>query len=168
MPETLHLGRMTESSSIPRDLEALFSGEAFRSRARSVLPFLTIDPEGFPRAALLTFGEVRTTSRRELAVAVQAGSRTAANLIRRRKAALLYLARHQAVWIQARAGRGRNCDSDPDRQIFPLSVVRVKVDRPLSDEGVVSLAGGPTFSGRGARALFSDELFTELGRPGSA
>ncbi len=155
---------MQELDRIPGDLEAVFSGEAFRSRNRLVIPLLTVDPEGFPRAALLTFGEVRVNSRTALAVAVQSGSRTAANLIRRRAATLLYLARNRAVWVQAKAGRGRNSDWDPDRQIFPLRVFRVKLDRSAREEGAVSLLAGPIFSGRDARRLFSEELFEELGR----
>jgi len=155
---------MPESNRLPPELAALFSGRAFRSRSRAVLPFLTVDPEGFPRAALLTFGEVRATSRRNLAVAVQSGSRTAANLIRRKNATLLYLARNRAVWVQASAGRGRTCDCDLNRQIFPLAIVRVKVDRPAPQEEKASLAAGPVFSARGGAALFSEELFEELGR----
>ncbi|HYR45359.1 MAG TPA: hypothetical protein VER78_00040 [Thermoanaerobaculia bacterium] len=153
---------MPEFDLLPRDLEKLFSGQAFAARSRIVLPLLTIDPEGFPRAALLTVAEVRASSRTELKVAVRTGSRTAANLIRREKAALYYLARNSAVWIQARAGRGRTSDSDPDRQIFPLKVFQVKVDQASPEEGMVSLLGGPTFAARYARSLFSEELFEEL------
>jgi hypothetical protein len=124
---------------------------------------LTVDPGGFPRAALLTLGEVRASSRTALAVAVRAGSRTAANLIRRKTATLFYLARNQAVWVQAKAGRARVSDADPDRQIFPLAIVNVKVDHPAAQEGAVALAGGPTFSQRGSDRLFSEELYAELG-----
>lgn len=110
---------------------------------------------------------LRAHSRTALSVAVRTGSRTAANLIRRHNAALLYLAPHRAVWIQARAGRGRNSDRDPDRQIFPLRVFRVKVDRPKAEEETVSLAAGPTVPARDAGTLFSEELFEELGRDGT-
>ncbi len=155
---------MHESDRIPPDLEVLFSGEAFRSRNRLVIPLLTVDPEGFPRAALLTFGEVRVNSRTALSVAVRAGSRTAANLIRRRTAALLYLARNRVAWVQAKAGRGRNSDWDPDRQIFPLTVFRVKLDRAGPEERTVELLAGPIFSAGDAEGLFSEELFEELGK----
>ena len=153
-----------ELDRLPPDIQLALSGAGFRMRRRLALPFLTVDPEGFPRAALLTMGEVRARSRTVLAVAVKAGSHTAANLIRRRTATLLYLARHQAVWVQARAGRGRSSDYDPDRQIFPLAVFRVKIDRPAPGEGPVALASGPTFSARGSDQLFSEDLFEELGR----
>ena len=100
-----------ELQKLPRDIEFALSGAGFRARRRLAVPFLTVDPGGFPRAALLTLGEVRARSRVSLAVAVRAGSRTAANLIRRRTATLLYLARNQAVWVQARAGRARDATS---------------------------------------------------------
>lgn len=152
-----------ELQKLPREIEFALSGSGFRTRRRLAVPFLTVDPGGFPRAALLTLGEIRARSRVSLAVAVRAGSRTAANLIRRRTATLLYLARNQAVWIQTRAGRARVSDADSDRQIFPLAVVNVKVDRPPADEGAVALAAGPTFTARGSERLFSAELYAELG-----
>jgi hypothetical protein len=152
-----------ELDRLPREIEFALSGAGFRARRRLALPFLTVDPGGFPRAALLTLGEVRARSRTILAVAVRAGSRTAANLIRRRTATLLYLARNRAVWVQAKAGRGHVSDFDPDRQIFPLSIVRVKLDRPAPEEAAVALAGGPTFTARSSDRLFSEELYAELG-----
>ena len=153
---------MSEFDRLPRELEEMLSGKGFRARKRLALPFLTVDPEGFPRAALLTLSEVRANSRNALCVAVQAGSHTAANLIRRPKAALYYLARNWTAWIQATAGHGRSSDADPDRQIFPLAVFRVKVDRAAPREADVALTSGPTFAARGSRPLFSPELFEEL------
>ncbi len=155
---------MPEFDRLPRELMEILSGRAFRARKRLALPFLTIDPEGFPRAALLTLSEVRATSATSLCVAVQSKSLTAANLIRRQKAALYYLARDRVAWIQASAEHGRVCDADPDRQIFPLTVFRVKLDRAGSHEGAVRLLTGPTFSAEGGLELFSEELFEELGR----
>ena len=153
-----------ELDRLPLEVHLALSGAGFRARRRLALPFLTVDPGGFPRAALLTLGEVRARSRREIVVAVRGGSRTAANLIRRKTATLFLLARNQAVWVQAKAGRGHVCDFDPDRQIFPLSVMRVKVDRAAPGEESTALAGGPTFTARGSDRLFSEELYAELGR----
>ncbi len=152
-----------ELDRLPVEIQFALSGSGFRARRRLALPLLTVDPGGLPRAALLTLGEVRARSRTVLAVAVRAGSRTAANLIRRKTATLLYLARNKAVWVQTKAGRGHASDFDADRQIFPLTIVRVKVDRPLPEEGAVVLAGGPTFTARGSERLFSDDLYAELG-----
>ena len=153
-----------EVDRLPVDIQFALSGAGFRARRRLALPFLTVDPGGFPRAALLTLGEIRAQSRTLLSVAVRAGSHTAANLIRRKTAMLFYLARNKAVWVQGKAGRGHVSQFDADRHIFPISVVRVKVDRPLPEEGAVALAGGPTFTSRSGDRLFSEELFEELGR----
>lgn len=155
---------MPESDRLPRELVEVLSGRGFRARRRLALPLLTIDPEGFPRAALLTLSEVRATSSTSFRVAVQSKSLTAANLIRRQKAALYYLAADRVVWVQASAGHGRICGADPDRQIFPLTVFRVKVDRASPREGGVRLLAGPTFSASGDLEFFSEELFEELGR----
>jgi len=159
---------MPEFDRLPKELEDVLSGKAFRERRRLALPFLTIDPEGFPRAALLTFSEVRAISRTELCVAVLSGSRTAANLIRRQKAAICYFARHCVAWIQATAGHGRVCDADPERQIFPLAVFRVKLDRGHAREESVEILSGPTYTNPDGPELFSEELFAELARSSDA
>lgn len=96
-------------------------------------------------------------------VAVRTGSLTAANLIRRRAALLYYLDRHRAVWVQVRAGRGHTASCDSERQIFPLSVVRVKVDAAGPEEGSVELLTGPIFTASNPERLFSVRLFEELG-----
>jgi hypothetical protein len=154
---------MPELQRMPRDLHSALSGEGFRRRRRLVLPLLTTDPEGFPRVALLTLGEVRANSPAEIAVAVRAESRTAFNLVRRTSATLLYLHRQMTASVQARAGRGRVCDFDRARRVFPLHVLRVRIDRPDVAEGDVALLTGPTFTGRDADQLFSEMLFAELG-----
>jgi hypothetical protein len=155
---------MKELDRLPRELEQALSGEAFRRRRRLVLPLLTTDPEGYPRVALLTPGEVRANSATQFAVAVSAGSHTAANLIRRGHATLLYMHRAVTASVQARAGRGRVCPRDPDRHLFPMTVHRVRLDLPSAREGEVSLLTGPTFTGADAAALFSPELFEDLGQ----
>lgn len=159
---------MQEWTALPPDLERTLAGEAFRKRRRIVLPFLTSDPEGFPRAALLTAGEVRALSATGVAVAVLASSRTALNLIRRRRATLLYMQRNVAASIRLRAGRGRMSRHDPERTLFPLAVFRVRLDRPPARERGVALLAGPTFGGSGAASVFSEELFAEMAELGSS
>jgi len=149
---------------MPREIEIAFAGAAFRRRRRLVIPLVTTDPDGFPRVALLTMGEVRAVSPVRLGVAVMAGSRTAFNLVRRGIATVLYLHRSITASIQARAGRGRVCNTDPRRRLFPLDVESVRLDRPAESEGDVALLTGPTFGGRDAGRLFSDELYAEIGR----
>ena len=149
---------------MPRDLEILFSGKGFAERHGCALPFVTVDPGGYPRAALLSFGEVRAHSGKRLSVAVRTRSHTAANLIRRPQAMLYYMSRGGCVLVQARAGHGRACDCDPDRQIFPLSVFRVKVDRASLQEGPVEILTGPLFSAAEPDRIFSQPLFEELGK----
>ena len=153
---------MPEFARMPRDLQSALSGDGFRRRRRLVVPLLTADPEGFPRVALLTLGDLRAGSPSRIAIAVMAGSRTAFNLVRRKTATILYMQRQITASIQARAGRGRVSSADPDRRLFPLTVERVRIDRPAASEGDVSLLTGPTFAGPDAEHLFSDELFGEL------
>ncbi len=153
---------MHEFSRLPADLQRLLGGQMFRRRRRIVLPLLTSDPDGFPRASLLTPAEVRALSATRMAVAVLSASRTAVNLIRRRQATLLFLQRNVAASIRLRAERGRVSSHDPDRTLFPLAVFRVRLDEAASREGAVAMLGGPTFTGPAADVLFSEELFAEL------
>jgi len=150
------------------EIERSLAGAVFRRRRRLVLPLLTTDPEGFPRSALLTPGEVRALSPSRISVAVLAASRTAINLIRRRQATLLYMKRGLAASIRLRAGRGQVSVSDPDRTIFPMTVFRVRLDEPIDvAESDVMLLAGPAFGGAGAGRLFSEQLFEELARLGA-
>jgi multidrug efflux pump subunit AcrA (membrane-fusion protein) len=148
---------------MPPPLLRTLTGDLFRRRRRLAVVFSTPDPDGCPRVALLTLGEVRAVSPSQLAVAVLAGSRTAANLIRRRRGTLIVLQRGMAAYVQSRAGRGRVSVASPERQIFPMTVQHVRMDSPTRDEQDVALLSGPTFGGRGAAELFSEELFEELG-----
>jgi hypothetical protein len=154
---------MADSRDLPPRIHEFLAGRGFRARQRLIIPLLTTDPEGVARAALLTLAEVRARSARKLAVAVRGKSRTAANLIRRRGATLLLLLESQAISIQARAGRGRPCRSDIERQIFPLTVLRVSTHHADPREGRVELLQGPRFGGPDAPRMFSGALFDELG-----
>lgn len=153
---------------MPREIEIAFAGAAFRRRRRLVVPLITTDPDGFPRVALLTMAEVRAVSPLRLGVAVMAGSRTAINLVRRGMATILFLHRSVTASIQARARHGRVCRTDPRRRLFPLEVESVRLDRPAASEGEVALLSGPTFTGRDAGRLFSNELYAEIGRVAGA
>ena len=155
---------MDKPGRIPEDVFRQLAGEGFRLRRRLILPLLTCDPEGTPRAAMLTFSQVRSLSRSRLAVAVSSGSLTEANLIRRGGANLLYLDAGVSVSIQARAGRARVSRSSPEKRIFPLRVIRIKEDRPLPGEASLSLSSGIRFAGPRSAALFSPALFRELSR----
>ena len=166
MPDTdAHtLGSVAELERMARDLHTALAGDGFRKRRRMVLPLLTTDPEGFPRVALLTLGEVRANSASELAVAVRADSRTAFNLVRRGTATLLFMNRRTTASVQARAGRGRASGADPARRALPAQGRA----RPRRSPGGRRGRGRPPdradFGGAGAAGLFSDELFDELGK----
>ena len=156
---------MPETSRLSPELVRLLGEEGFRARRKLAIPLLTCDPEGIPRAALLSFSEVRALSARRIAVAVASGSRTEANLIRRTGATLLVLDAGLAVSIRSQAGKAHVSHSQPDRKIFPLRVVGVKEDEPLPGEKQVAIANGPRFAGARAESVFLPALFEELAHP---
>ena len=153
---------MPESKSLSPELVRLLGDEGFRARRKLAIPLLTCDPEGTPRAALLSFSEIRALSAGRVAVAVASGSRTEANLIRRRGATLLLLDAGLSVSIRGRAGKARPSKSAPEKILFPLRVLGVRRDEPLPAESGVAIANGPRFAGQGAEAVFSEALFAEL------
>ena len=154
---------MSESKRLSPGLKRLLGGGGFDARRKLSIPLLTCDPEGMPRAALLAFSEIRALSPTRLSVAVASGSRTEANLIRRRGATVLLLDAGAAVTIQARAGKGKPSVTAPEKKIFPLTVVGVKEDASLPGEADLALVNGPRFAGPSADAIFSPALFDELG-----
>lgn len=155
---------MPETSRLSPALVRLLGEEGFRARRKLAIPLLTCDPEGIPRAALLSFSEVRALSPRRLAVAIASGSRTEANLIRRTGATLLVLDAGLSVSIRSQAGKARISEAQPDRKIFPLRVVGVKEDEPLPGEQQVAIVNGPRFAGARAESVFLPALFEELAR----
>jgi len=154
---------VSESKRLSAGLTRLLGGEGFEARRKLAIPLLTCDPQGTPRAALLSFSEVRALSPTRLAVAVSSGSRTEANLIRRRGATVLLLDAGAAVSIRSRAAKGRPSASLPEKKLFPLTVISVKHDAPLEGEAGIALANGPRFAGPSAEGIFSPSLFDELG-----
>jgi hypothetical protein len=154
-----------ESTKLSSELVRLLGEDGFRARRKLAIPLLTCDPEGAPRAALLTLSEIRALSPRRMAVAVSSGSRTEANLIRRPGATLLLLDAGLSVSIRCEAGKARVSAVRPDRKIFPLRVVGVKEDEPLPGEQNVAIASGPRFAGPHAEDMFSAPLFDELAAP---
>jgi hypothetical protein len=154
---------VSESSRLSPGLKRLLGGQGFEARQKLSIPLLTCDPGGIPRAALLAFSEIRALSASRLAVAVASGSRTEANLIRRRGATVLLLDAGMSVSIHTRAGKGKPSAASSEKKIFPLRVVSVKEDEPLPGEKRVAIARGPRFAGPRAESIFSDALFEELG-----
>jgi hypothetical protein len=153
-----------EARKLSPKLTRLLGEEGFQARNKLAIPLLTCDPEGIPRAALLSFSEVRVLSPNRIAVAVSSGSKTEANLIRRAGATLLVLDAGLSISIRAHAGKARVSVASPEKKIFPLRVLGVKTDEPLPGEKGVAIANGPRFAGAHAEALFSESLFEELGR----
>ena len=154
---------MPETGRLSPALKRLLGEQGFLARRKLGIPLLTCDPEGIPRAALLSFSEVRALSSSRLAVAVLSGSRTEANLIRRRGATLLVLDAGMSVSIRTKAGKALPSVAASEKKIFPLRVISVKEDEPLPDEKSVAIVNGPRFAGPRAEALFSPALFEELG-----
>lgn len=95
----------------------------------------TLAPDGFPHHAFLSGDEVSAAAEGRVAVSLAAGSRSAANLDRRRRGALLSSAGGALVTRAVRRRRNaRPLAADPARRLYVLEVVREVAAVPLPGE----------------------------------
>jgi hypothetical protein len=97
--------------------------EGKSKRRGEAVVLTTLSANGFPHHSFLSEDEWHRLDDRSIALAVIAGSRTAANLQERRIATLLFLAPDEVrtAFLRLR-GRPKALASDPDRSRFVLAV----------------------------------------------
>lgn len=83
---------------IPDAVLSRLSGERGRGEAEPMFPFLTVDPDGFPRVCMLSRGELWPAGG-EL-IAVLAARRAGANLERTRQATLLVVGEERLYYAR--------------------------------------------------------------------
>jgi len=100
-----------------------------------VVVLTTLAPDGFPHHAFLSGDEVSAPVEGRVAVSLAAGSRSAANLDRHRRGALLSTAGGALVTRVVRRRRNaRPLAADPARRLYVVEVVREVVAVPLPGE----------------------------------
>jgi hypothetical protein len=115
--------RMIPAHEIPAGVLSFLNGEDLLSKTQA-LRLSTVDPEGWPHAALLSAGDVLALPNGRLRFAIFPNSGTAANLVRDGRLTLSMSLDSGMCELRMRA---RKCDQGP--QEVPLAFFEAEVER---------------------------------------
>ncbi len=114
---------------LPANLAGLLDGHDLARREGLTLLLVTTDPDGWPRVAMLSVGEVLATGPREVRLALWPGSATTANLAHSRRSLLMVVAGAAAYYIRLVARRGEDITLSRGPRAFFLA----RVEEVLED-----------------------------------
>jgi hypothetical protein len=117
--------------SLPAAVRGLLDGTRLEQAAGLTVLLLTVDEPGWPRAAMLSAGEVLATGPRELRLALWPDSSSTANLARSRIATLALVHGGAGWYLRCRARRHGDLALPGGRRLagFALQVDEVLEDR---------------------------------------
>jgi hypothetical protein len=116
-------------STLPPVLRARLGDDRRATPEDVAVSLTTIDGEGFPHPALLSYGEIRADGDDRLRIAVHAGSRTAGHLGPGGRATLAFVDESGAWYVKAEVTGGPDPhDRAPGVVVVPLRVVQVLAD----------------------------------------
>ena len=144
-------------SELPATLLSLLDGHDLPSRMGKAILIATIDVEGRPHPALLSYGEVVALDARRLRLATYRSSGTSENLRRSGQLTLCLIEAGMAYYVKARAAEhGAPPSSSLAR--FEATVERVLVDQAREDlEPGARITRGIEFdAGRSASEVLAD------------
>ena len=140
---------------LTEDLYRRLCGSEMTSRASQAIVLCTVDADGWPHPAMLSYFEVAALDRRTLRLAVYTNSRTCANMRERGKATLVIADAGLACYVSGAveqlvpAMREAPCSAK-----LNLHIAQVLFDEPPPElEAGVYVTGGITYSPRTAGAL---------------
>ena len=133
-------------SHLPEELMARLGAQRPAMEGTAV-PICTIDAEGFPHPAMLSYGALAADSPDAFRAAVHDGSTTARNLRKRQLLTLLFVDAGLTCYVKARvSGEDAPHPGAPGIAIFPCAVEAVLIDRvDTSREPAATIATGITF-----------------------
>ena len=138
------------------DLYARLSGAALDSLEDKAVVLVTVDADGWPHPAMLSYFEIAAPDRANVRLAIHAGSRTTANLRDRRKATLILIDRRLVCYIKGDAEQL----APAMRTAAHNAKVNVRIEQVLTDApdprlepGAYVSDGVRYVSGRTAEAL---------------
>jgi Pyridoxamine 5'-phosphate oxidase len=95
----------------------------------TAVPICTIDPDGLPHPAMLSYAELAADDARSMRAAVYGGSSTARHLRGQGRIALLFVDPEGTYYVKATvAGPDTPHPTTPGIAVFPLAVVAVLAD----------------------------------------
>ncbi|MBI2879544.1 MAG: pyridoxamine 5'-phosphate oxidase family protein [Candidatus Rokubacteria bacterium] len=133
--------------ALPEELRALLGAGELADREGKALTLLTVDPEGWPHPALLSYGEVVALGARDIAVATYRESRTSGHMRRTGRLTLCLVDAGMAYYLKGEVREVENPMAGfPGLARFAVTVRAVLVDQAREDvEPEARLTGGITF-----------------------
>jgi len=120
----------------------LFDGSDPGKHVGFTVELATTDPDGWPRLALLSAGEIFTVDQTRLRIALWPESHTTANLTRTSRATLTFVHGKMAYNIRLRTCRGENLDTPGPLAVFDGRIIEIRREvAPYAE-----LESGITFS----------------------
>ena len=128
---------------MPGRLFRLMSGEHLNDLLNKVVLLITVDENGWPYAALLSYLEVIAVDRSNLRLAPWNNSTTTANLRRNGKVTLLVVEEEMAYYIQGAATElARDLEGFPGMSKMNVTVASILEDKALDYEGAARITAG--------------------------
>ncbi len=131
---------------LPDELFALMNGRQLDRHLNKVVLLTTIDEEGLPYGAILSYLEVIAPDRKSIRLAPWSNSTTTGNIRRNGKVALLVIEEGLAYYIQ-----GIATELAPEMEGFPgMAKIHVRIESILQDnalayEGAARITSGIRF-----------------------
>jgi hypothetical protein len=125
-------------SQLTDDLYQRLGGAEAASFARLAILVCTVDDDGWPHPAMLSYYEVAATDRHNLQLAVYTDSRTCANMRARRQATLVIVDEGLVCYV-----RGRVTEVAPSMRTAPYNaMLNLQVEQVVFDEPPPDLEPG--------------------------
>lgn len=158
--------------ALPVELQALLGAGELADREGKAFTVVTVDAEGWPHPALLSYGEVVALDARQLSLATYRGSRTSENMRRTGRLTLCLIDRGMAYYLKGEVREAENPMADfPELARFAMMLRAVLADQARDDvEPGARLAGGITFQvgrDREASIAYWNRLRSALAARGS-
>lgn len=131
---------------LPTRLQEQLNGTQLAAQAGKAILISTVDPQGWPHPALLSYGEMLALGPQSLRLAVYCDGHTADNLRRRGCLTLCFVEADLALYVKAQAIALPPLVGFEKLAAFQLTVQQVLEDFTRSDvEGSAQLLSGITF-----------------------
>ncbi len=118
----------TDEVALPQAVTALLDGADPGRHVGFTAELVTADPDGWPRVALLSAGEIVATDSRRLRIALWPESHTSANVTRTGKATITFVLEGAAYSVRLQMCRGEDLGEPARLAFFEGRVVEVRRD----------------------------------------
>lgn len=130
-------------AELPDDLYRRLSGDHLGDVANKVIPICTVDCQGWPHPALLSYFEVVALDRRNIRLATYTDSTTTNNMRRNGKLTIVILDERVAYYV-----KGNVAELQPQMRCAPHNAkLNLRVEQVLTDQADEQFEPGAYLSG---------------------